>query len=406
MATPTPSFNIVSYNANSFIIVEGKKDSPTFYIVREGKVKVIRENPVVGEDPNTVLGPGDFFGVVAAMSHKSQIESVAALTNVSLIAVNYDQFGTLIQRNTPVAMKIIRYFSMKLRQFSQTIAKLSFKSGGAPEDLNQLYNMAEHYFNEGKMEHCIYAYQAYLKYLPQGKFVEDVKEKLENLGREPNLPEVDETKLNRKFEDNAVIFCEYEPGKELYIIQSGKVRISKIINDNEVMLAVLNEGDIFGEMAILDNKPRSASAVAFGDVSVLAINKANFEGMVKAQPQLATKLITLLSERIWTAYKQLANLMISDPAGRIADTLFMLAEKNRAKVGPRVPYSFDIGIAEVLKMVGLVENRDEKIAYKLFEKNKFLRVESDVIKTSDLGLLEKLVQYYHKMSVKDDRIRK
>ena len=141
MAAPTPSFNIVSYNANSFIIVEGKKDSPTFYIVREGKVKVIRENPVVGEDPNTVLGPGDFFGVVAAMSHKSQIESVTALTNVSLIAVNYDQFGTLIQRNTPVAMKIIRYFSMKLRQFSQTIAKLSFKSGGAPEDLNQLYNM-------------------------------------------------------------------------------------------------------------------------------------------------------------------------------------------------------------------------------------------------------------------------
>ena len=400
------SFNIVSYNANSFIIVEGKKDPPTFYIVREGKVKVLRENPVVGEDPNTVLGPGDFFGVVAAMSHKSQIESVTALTNVSLIAVNYDQFGTLIQRNTPVAMKIIRYFSMKLRQFSQTIAKLSFKSTAGGEDLNQLYNMAEHYFNQGKMEQCIYAYQAYLKYLPQGKYAEEIKTKLEEYGREPTLPPIDETKLNRKFEDNAVIFCEHEPGKELYIIQSGKVRITKIINDNEVMLAVLNEGDIFGEMAILDNKPRSASAVAFGEVSVLAINKANFEGMVKAQPQLATKLITLLSERIWTAYKQLANLMLTDPAGRIADTLLTLAEKNRAKIAPRVPYSFDIGVAEVLKMVGLVENRDEKIVYKLFDTNRFLRIESDVIKCSDLALLEKLVQYYHKMSVKDDRVKR
>ena len=400
------SFNIVSYNANSFIIVEGKKDPPTFYIVREGKVKVLRENPVVGEDPNTVLGPGDFFGVVAAMSHKSQIESVTALTNVSLIAVNYDQFGTLIQRNTPVAMKIIRYFSMKLRQFSQTIAKLSFKSTAGGEDLNQLYNMAEHYFNQGKMEQCIYAYQAYLKYLPQGKYADEIKTKLEELGQEPTLPPVDETKLNRKFEDNAVIFCEYEPGRELYIIQTGKVRISKIINDNEVMLAVLNEGDIFGEMAILDNKPRSASAVAFGEVSVLAINKANFEGMVKSQPQLATKLITLLSERIWTAYKQLANLMLTDPGGRIADTLLTLAEKNRVKVAPRVAYSFDIGVAEVLKMVGLVENRDEKIVYKLFDANRFLRIESDVIKCSDLGLLEKLVQYYHKMSVKDDRVRK
>jgi CRP-like cAMP-binding protein len=109
-----PSFQIVNYTANSYIIVEGKKEAYNFYIVREGKVSVGRENPVVGEDPNQVVGPGDFFGVVAAMSQHPQIESARALTNVSLISVSYDQFGTLIQRNTPVAMKIIRYFSMKL----------------------------------------------------------------------------------------------------------------------------------------------------------------------------------------------------------------------------------------------------------------------------------------------------
>ena len=51
-------------------------------------------------------------------------------------------------------------------------------------------------------------------------------------------------------------------------------------------------------MALLENKPRSASAITFGDVNLLVINKQNFEGMVQAQPQLATRLIQLLSERI------------------------------------------------------------------------------------------------------------
>ncbi|MDX1959596.1 MAG: cyclic nucleotide-binding domain-containing protein [Leptospiraceae bacterium] len=400
-----PSFQIVNYPANSYIIVEGKKEVNNFYIVREGKVNVGRENPVVGEDPNQVLGPGDFFGVVAAMSQHPQIESARALTNVSLISVNYDQFGTLIQRNTPVAMKIIRYFSMKLRQFDQTITRLSFKNT-VNEDISQLYSMAEYYYAQGNMPHATYAYQAYLKYLPNGQYAPQVKKKLLSLNQPLTLPVIDETKFNRFYKDNSVIFCEHEPGRELYILQGGKIKISKIVNNQEVMLAVLENGDIFGEMAILDNKPRSASALAFGDVTLLAINKANFESMVKAQPQLATRLITLLSERIWIAYKQLANLMIRDPGGRIADTLLMLAEKNRAKIGPKTPYNFEIGVAEVLKMVGLAENRDEKILYQLFETNKFLKIEADMIRCADLGELEKLVQYYKKMTAKEAKMAK
>ncbi|TQE55833.1 Crp/Fnr family transcriptional regulator, partial [Leptospira interrogans] len=119
--------------------------------------------------------------------------------------------------------------------------------------------------------------------------------------------------------------------------------------------------DIFGEMALLDNKPRSASAIAWGNVQLLAINKANFEGMVKAQTQLATRLITLLSERIWTAYKQLANLMINDPQGRIADTLLTLVEKNRIKIAPKISYNFEIGTKDLIKMVGLSYPKDENL---------------------------------------------
>ncbi|XDD54380.1 cyclic nucleotide-binding domain-containing protein [Leptospira sp. WS4.C2] len=398
-------FQMVTFPANSYIIVEGKKDANNFYIIREGKVRVTRETAVVGEDPNQVLGPGDFFGVVAAMSQHPQIESATSLTNVSLISVSYDQFGTLIQKSTAVAMNIIRFFSMKLRQFDTTITRLSFRNA-VEEDPNELFKIGEYYFQQQNISHASFAYQSYLKHLPNGQFVPQAKLRLQTMNQPFQAAAIDYTKFNRNYKDSEMIFCEHEPGKELFILQSGKVKISKIVNQNEVMLAVLQAGDIFGEMAILDNKPRSASAVAAGDVELLAINKANFEGMVKAQPQLATRLITLLSERIWIAYKQLANLLLKDPQGRIVDTLMTLAEKNRIKVAPKQAYNFEIGTKDLLKMVGLTDPKDELIISDIMKNNKFIRMDMGKIVCSDMAELEKLVQFYHKKANMENKLKK
>ncbi|TGN20445.1 Crp/Fnr family transcriptional regulator [Leptospira idonii] len=398
-------FQMVTFPANSYIIVEGKKDANNFYIIREGKVRVTRETAVVGEDPNQVLGPGDFFGVVAAMSQHAQIESATSLTNVSLISVSYDQFGTLIQKSTAVAMNIIRFFSMKLRQFDTTITRLSFRNA-VEEDPNELFKIGEYYFQQQNNQHATFAYQSYLKHLPNGQFVPQAKLRLQTMNQAFQGPAIDYTKFNRNYKDSEMIFCEHEPGKELFILQQGKVKISKIVNQNEVMLAVLQAGDIFGEMAILDNKPRSASAIASGDVELLAINKANFEGMVKAQPQLATRLITLLSERIWTAYKQLANLLLKDSQARIVDTLMTLAEKNRVKIAPKQTYNFEIGTKDLLKMVGLTDPKDELIIAELMKQNKFIRLDLGKIVCSDMAELEKLVQFYHKKASMENKLKK
>ncbi|EPG73494.1 cyclic nucleotide-binding domain protein [Leptospira fainei serovar Hurstbridge str. BUT 6] len=399
-------FQIVNFPKGSYVIVEGKKEAHNFFIIRQGKVRVARENQVVGEDPNQLLGPGDFFGVVAAMSQHAQIESAIALTDVSLIQVSYDQFGTLIQKNTPVAMKIIRYFSMKLRQFDSTITRLSFRSA-VEEDPNQLFAIGEYYFNQKNNLHAAYAFQKYLQYLPNGQFATQAKLKLQTMNQPVASAAIDYTKFNRSYSDNEMIFCEHEPGRELYIIQHGRVKITKIVDSNEVLLAVLQSGDIFGEMALLDNKPRSASAIAWGEeIQLLAINKANFEGMVKAQPQLATRLITLLSERIWTAYKQLANLLITDPQGRIADTLLTLAEKNRVKVVPKANYNFEIGTKDLLKMIGLAYPKDENLVLDLISKNKFIKLDQGKLSCTDLVELEKLVQIFRKKSQMDMKLKK
>jgi CRP-like cAMP-binding protein len=390
-------FKVENYMEKSFITVEGKKDASNFYIIRTGKVKVMKENPVPGEDPFSILGPGDFFAVISCMSGHQRIETSVALTSVSVISVDREQFGTLIQKNPAIAMKIIRFFSKKLRDFDQAITHLTLKST-VEDDPEHLSKIGEYYLKKKQYNHAAYAFQRYIQHCPAGPDRDKAIERIKTLKAPLKVPDNPQANaMSRNFRDNTMIFCENEPGEELYIIQQGKVKITKIV-DEEVLLAVLKAGDIFGEMALLENKPRSASAITFGDVSLLAINKSNFEGMVQAQPQLATRLIQLLSERIWTAYRQLENLVIKDPLGRIYDTLLIQIEKQKIKITQKQSHNFEFGFRELFNMVGLPPDKTDVLSVQLLE-DKHFRLEDGKIICNDIEELEKSVLFYRKKAI-------
>ncbi|MCS6983779.1 MAG: cyclic nucleotide-binding domain-containing protein [Leptospiraceae bacterium] len=393
-------FQIVNFQTQAFVIVEGKA-APCFYIIRQGKIRLSPEVPIPGEEPYHILGPGDFFGVVSCMSGQPHVETAQCLAPTSLITVGRDQFGILIQKNAPIAMKIIRYFSQRLRTIDHAITKLNFHST-ADENPEMIFDIAEFYYKKNDMNQAIYAYQKYLQYLPQGAKATQVRARLQSLGAPLQPPPVTSQNLARNFADGQMIMVEHEPGTELYIIQKGRVKITKVVNNNEVLLAVLGPGDIFGEMALLENKPRSASAVAFGPVSTLAINKQNFEVMVQTQPQLAVKLITILSERVWMAYRQLSNLLIGDPIGRCYDMLLTLVQKKRIPIQSKQPHTFDIGAQELFKMLGLpLEKSDQYIMQLLSDKN--IRQDQGKLTVMDLAELEKQAQFHRKRAAMEKK---
>ena len=113
--------NVITFNKGAYITIEGKTSNNCFYILRSGNVSISRE----GQKEVDNLNPGDFFGVISAMSSHPHIETAQALTDVSLIVVQKDQFPLLIQKNNPVAMKIILSFSRKLRELDKSITELS-----------------------------------------------------------------------------------------------------------------------------------------------------------------------------------------------------------------------------------------------------------------------------------------
>jgi CRP/FNR family transcriptional regulator len=384
----------------AYIYLENSEPVPrVFYIIVEGQVELVRNTSIVGTEQRKTLGKGDFFGVETAMTGHRRMESAITLSPTMLIEVPHDQFRILITRSAPLAMKIIRSFSMKLREFDTAITNISIQQVNIEEDPSHLFDLGKEWYKYQRFDHAAYAFQKYLQYCPKGNNVSQAKLYLQKMNKPLVAPKIQKNEINRFYAKDQIIFCENEPGDELYIIKKGSVKISKLISEKETILAVLKEGDIFGEMALLDNKPRSATAIAAEDCEVAAINRQNFDKLVIEQPLMAERLITLLSERIWTAYRQLANLSIGDPLGRLLDMLLIQVEKEKVPIRAKAGYNFRISGEDLLKMVGMDPIKDQQYLIEVTKK-KYIELDQGVIKCKNLKDLENDVVYYRTRSAR------
>jgi CRP/FNR family transcriptional regulator, cyclic AMP receptor protein len=135
-------------------------------------------------------------------------------------------------------------------------------------------------------------------------------------------------KFGVEYAPNEIIFCEFEPGNEFYFIQNGQVKIVKIINNTEKTLDILETGDIFGEMAILEEEPRSASVIAMGNVKLFRFHRDNFDTILHGNPQLAYKLLMIFAKRIYDQKRRLMILLLEEPQLKVMDVFNMLAEQD------------------------------------------------------------------------------
>jgi CRP-like cAMP-binding protein len=133
-------------------------------------------------------------------------------------------------------------------------------------------------------------------------------------------------RFGKDIPQGTVLFREGDPGKEMYVIQSGKVAISKKVRDVEKVLAVLGPGEFFGEMAIISNKPRNASASVEEEARVLVIDPRTFEAMIRGNSEIAVRMIKKLAERLSDADAQIENLLLSDPNSRIVHHMLQLCQ--------------------------------------------------------------------------------
>ena len=139
-------------------------------------------------------------------------------------------------------------------------------------------------------------------------------------------------KFGKELPKGTVLFREGEPGKEMFVLQSGKVAIAKKVRDVEKVLAILGPGEFFGEMAIISNKPRNASATIEQDARLLVIDPKTFEGMIRGNSEIAVRMIKKLAERLSDADAQIENLLMADPSSRVIQHMLHVCQ-TRGRAG-------------------------------------------------------------------------
>lgn len=121
--------------------------------------------------------------------------------------------------------------------------------------------------------------------------------------------------LGRLYSDGEIIIREGDPGDRMYVIQSGRVILTRTSSEGEVVIGELGKEDIFGEMALFDHHVRSATARAAGPVRILSVDRKIFLKRVHDDPSLAFRVLQQMSRRLRAIDAHLTQLKANSPQG-------------------------------------------------------------------------------------------
>ena len=157
-----------------------------------------------------------------------------------------------------------------------------------------------------------------------------------------------EKMVSRNYDNGNYIFLEDSDGEQCFFVLEGSVKVTRLSKDGrEVILAMLNEGDFFGEMSLLDEESRSANVIALEKTEVLTLDRRDFLDVVNDYPQIAVQLLKELAGRLRKSDRQIASLSLSDAEKRIALCIIRFADEQgviqNGKVSiPKTPIQQDI----------------------------------------------------------------
>jgi CRP/FNR family cyclic AMP-dependent transcriptional regulator len=197
-------------------------------------------------------------------------------------------------------------------------------------------------------------------------------------------------RFGREFRKGTVLFREGEPGKEMFVLHSGKVSISKRVRDVDKVLATLGPGEFFGEMAIISNKPRNATAVVTEDARLLVIDPKTFEGMIRGNAEIAVRMIKKLAERLSEADGQIENLLLTDPSSRVIHQILQLCQSRGRAMEEGIEIEFPV--KDQPREIGVGEPAIRLMLYKL-ERAGLIERSGDRMTIYDAARLQDFLRY-------------
>ncbi|MFO0674756.1 MAG: cyclic nucleotide-binding domain-containing protein [Polyangiaceae bacterium] len=197
-------------------------------------------------------------------------------------------------------------------------------------------------------------------------------------------------RVAREFPAGAVLFREGEPGAEMFVVQSGRIRISKRVAGGDLPIAVLGRGEFLGEMAILNGKPRTATAVVIEDATCLVIDAKTLETMITKNTEIAVRLVKKLAARLDAADALVQILMHPDPKARVLLGLKRHAESFGQQTEEGI--WLDVAPEALAREVGAERAQVDEVLARL-QRLRIATEENGAITVMDMGRLLEFLEF-------------
>lgn len=398
---------LVNFSKGSIVYFEDDKDDK-IYILQSGTIILTSIDPETKITVTNQVKPGEFFGVKSALGRFPREETATVLQDSLVIALTVPEFEKNFSGNKQIIMKMLRVFSAQLRQIHKRIEQILNSTPESPQA--GMLAVAKSFFEDEEFVSCYDVCLKYLKRFPQSPYIEHVKKLfaasqmyLEKRGmpkyeapEDGGLGALKQFELSaferfaKKYAPGQVVISEFEPGDTFYLIQRGSVQLMKYVNGTEKNLDILKPGEFFGEMAILDNSPRSATCMAKTSVKCLEFSKENFESIVTGNAVLALNLLKLFCKRIYDQRRRFKILAIKDLQARIADVFILLDEMNPPNNPNERSRKFYVNTGDIAHWAGLSFEITREEINRLVEKRK-IEVYNDSIVVANITDMQRIV---------------
>ena len=196
----------------------------------------------------------------------------------------------------------------------------------------------------------------------------------------------------RRFGPDQIIFHHGDPGGLLYIIIKGKVKIThSTLDGQEAMLAIFGAGDFFGELALLDDSPRSATAEALEETETLTLHREEFIRYIGDNPDFALHVLHTLAQHIRRLNNQISDIFFLDLPARLARQLLQLAEQHGHKTDEGIRIDLSLTQTDLAEMTGATRVSINK-ALGRFRRAQWVKVGGRKFTILDEEALQNLIQ--------------
>ncbi|MCP4763916.1 MAG: cyclic nucleotide-binding domain-containing protein [archaeon] len=354
---------IIPYSSNSTILVEDSINEGYFYILKSGTISI--QSDIIFKD-NTLnkYHSGDSFGLVSGLTKNPVRHTLTADSDCEVVRIPLKRLGEYLHNNRQICVKIISLYSNQLRALDSYLVN-KYYSIDSLEHPEKLLDDSQSYIDINQKNIAAHSLCKYIEWATQNKInprgIEFAEKKLKEIAPNFQPPIYDSNILNLK--EDKVIFVENEPADNFYIIKEGAVKISKLVDGQEFILCILREGEIFGEMAVLNKKVRNATAIVFEDSKIMRLSLDTF--MEEVGEKILSLLFEIFSRRIWYAHQRASLLVMNDFNSKMYCYLQILISdinaKNKFQMDSKGEFIFNFSLDDLKKMIGFAELKNETI---------------------------------------------